>query len=148
MGSELHQRALTGCGESEDADHIEIAQLIEGTDMLEEFGLAEAISLLCILLALGSFAVFARLALRKPKVEPKKEPPAGQPPTEAQALSAKVPTPKDIGELAEQLSKAGPTSTAASLAVFFVLVALIASGTVEVSVSNDKAEEKTETGES
>ncbi len=81
-------------------------------------------------LSVGSFVVFAILALRKP---PSSQQPGGGKPGGVQE-SVTFPAPGDVADLAEKLGKAGPMATAASLSVFFFIVALIAAGIIEIAV--------------
>jgi hypothetical protein len=48
-----------------------------------------------------------------------------------------LPTPKELADLATAFGKAGPAPTAATLSVFFLVVALIAGGIIKVSVETD-----------
>lgn len=92
--------------------------------------MTEVIFYVSMTLTVASFALFAWLALATLR------PPAASPPIPpgVQQQGA-IPSAKEIAELAEKLSKAGPMATAATLAVLFLLTSLLASGLVSVSVA-------------
>jgi hypothetical protein len=76
-------------------------------------------------LSVASFGLFALLALRE--TEPRQK-------VREMTLEAGLPDPGAVADIAEKFQKAGPRATAATLSVFFLLVATAASGVVAVAV--------------
>lgn len=95
-------------------------------------------------LSVASFAVFAILALRKPPAPP----PPERNPADAQPQGMAMPQVGEVADLAEKLGKAGPSATAASLSIFFLVVALIAGGIVEIAVDTAASEAAATGGDS
>ena len=81
------------------------------------------------LLGTAAFAAtFIMLALRKPPAMPttgddRELVPRGG-----------LPSPKELGDMAEKFNKSGPQATAATLTVFFFTAALVTGGVLDVSL--------------
>jgi len=87
-------------------------------------------------LAVASFLLFAYqvvLLTRQTVAKPPTPPREGISGAEAQSFSLKELI-AEMGTLSASFAKAGPLATTATLCVFFVLIALVASGIVTVGV--------------
>ncbi len=76
-------------------------------------------------LSVASFALFAVLALRETKIKEMRQ---------GAEVELGVTDAVKIADIAEKFQKAGPQATAATLSVFFLLVAAASSGIVSVAV--------------